>query len=101
MKKKGLKKGLLIYIIIVNIIIIGTIIFIINYNLSDKLVCKSSEGNITIIYNDKTIKNYQSKNIAYNIKEQKEAAKKMGMDKYIPMFKEWFESSTSGKCIKK
>ena len=43
---------------------------------SKKLVCKSDEGNITIMYNDKTINGYTASGISYDLDGQKNMLKK-------------------------
>ena len=44
--------------IVVGIVVLGVVIFGVTSLTSKKLVCKSSEGNITIMYNDKIITGY-------------------------------------------
>jgi len=68
---------------------------------SNKLICKSSEGNITIMYNDSTITGYTASNISYDMDSQKKVASQIGIDSYISQFKTWFETNTTGSCSKK
>ena len=51
----------------VAIVVIALVIIGITYFTSDKLVCKSDEGNITIMYNDKKIKGYTANGITYDL----------------------------------
>ncbi len=65
---------------------------------SKKLVCKSSEGNITIMYNDKTIKGYTANGLSYDLDGQKKYAEQVGIDAYIKEFANWFKTNTTGSC---
>ena len=61
----------------------------------EKLVCKSKEGNITIMYNDNTITGYTAVGITYDLDGQKEIAKQIGVEEYI---KAWFSENMTGTC---
>ena len=84
--------------------IIGAIIVLIIVILSiasskaDKLVCKSSEGNITIKYNESGIIGYAASGISYDLETQKQTAKQMGIEEYLVEFNKWFTTNTSGSC---
>ncbi len=65
---------------------------------SEKLVCKSAEGNITIMYNDNTITGYTAVGITYDLDGQKEIAKQIGVEEYMNQFKAWFSENTTGTC---
>lgn len=94
-KKSVLKKVLIIVGIFVAIFIA---IFVSVYNNSNKLICKSDEGNITIMYNDKTITGYTAVGIKYDLSGQKQIAKQLGVDAYMESFIDWFEENTTGSC---
>lgn len=83
---------------VVGLIIIVLAIFSITSSNSDKLVCKSKEGNITIMYNESGITGYTASGIGYNLEEQKLVAEKFGINRYITEFNNWFISNTSGSC---
>lgn len=83
---------------VVILIILIIIIFAITYASSKKLVCKSDQGNITIMYKKSGIKGYTSNGIIYDLDTQSEYAKLIGMDAYIIEFNNWFTSNTSGSC---
>ena len=51
-------------------------LFLIISATSKKLVCKSNEGNITIMYNDKTISGYTANGLSYDLDGQKSILKK-------------------------
>ena len=68
---------------VVGIIILGVIIFSVISATSKKMVCKSDEGNITIMYNDKTITGYTANGISYDYDGQKEYADQDGVDAYL------------------
>ena len=104
--KKKSHAGLIITIIIVFILIVGAIVFALfkifgdAINNSDKLVCTSNIGNITIFYNGNDINGYEATGqLTYNLDEQKEVAKIKGIDNYIIEFNSWFEKNTYGTCV--
>lgn len=84
--------------IVVGTIILFVAIFLITSATSKKLVCKSDEGNITIMYNDKTLKGYTAKNMSYEFDEQKEYAEQIGVEEYLDEFSTWFSNNTTGSC---
>lgn len=85
--------GIVVFFIIFIIIMIS-----ITSATSDKLVCKSSEGNITIMYNDSKINGYKSNGITYDLDQQNTIANQIGIESYISEFTTWFETNTSGSC---
>jgi len=94
-----MKKALMIIGgIIVAIVIIFAIAFFLVSSTSEKLVCKSDEGNITIMYNEDTITGYTASGLSYDLDEQKAYAEQIGVDAYLEEFKEFFASNTSGLC---
>jgi len=97
-KNKGIKILAIIGGVIVGIILLAIIIISIVSANSDKLVCKSSEGNITIMYNKNGITGYTANGMSYDLDQQKDYAKKIGIDAYIKEFNSWFTSNTSGTC---
>ena len=85
------------------VVFVGVLLFIIFTfvsSSSDKLVCESKEGDITLMYNDKEIVGYTAKNITYDMEQQKKYAEEVGIDSYMDEFTAWFESNTSGTCKK-
>ena len=84
--------------IVVGIIVLGVVIFAIVSATSKKMVCKSSEGNITIMYNDKTITGYTASGMSYDLDQQKEYAEQVGVDAYLNEFATWFSNNTTGTC---
>ena len=84
--------------IVVGIIVLGVVIFFITYFSSKKLVCKSKEGNITIMYNKKTITGYTTKNITYDLDGQKSYAEKIGVESYLQEFETFWATNTDGSC---
>lgn len=87
--------------IFVGIIVLVVVIFGITSATSKKLVCKSAEGNITIMYNNKNITGYTAVGMSYDMDGQKKVAKEIGIDAYIEEFKNWFSNNTSGSCTTK
>lgn len=81
-------------------IALAIIIFFVISVTSSKLVCKSDEGNITIMYNKKTLTGYKANGISYNLDEQKEVAEQIGVDSYLDEFSTWFQNNTTGTCSK-
>lgn len=84
--------------IVVGIIILVLVIFSFVSMTSKKLVCKSNEGNITIMYNKDSITGYTAKNITYDLDGQKSIAKQIGITEYLKEFTKWFETNTTGTC---
>ena len=96
MKKVLMVIGGITVFIVLAIVIIFTVVSA----TSKKLVCKSKEGNITLMYNKKTITGYTAKNISYDMEGQKEIASQIGIDEYIEQFSTWFRTNTTGTCEK-
>mgnify|MGYP004566698081 FL=1 len=84
--------------IVVGIIILFVAIFTIISASSDKMVCKSNEGNITIMYNKNDLTGYKKSGISYEFDKQKEYAKKIGVEAYLKEFSLWFSQNTTGSC---
>lgn len=84
--------------IVLAIIVIAAVIIGITYTSSKKLVCKSNEGNITIMYTDKKITGYTAKNITYDLDGQQKIAEQIGVDEYLNQFSIWFSTNTTGTC---
>jgi len=89
-----------VLIIIGSVLLIMIIIFVIVFRTSNKLVCKSKEGNITIMYNDKNIVGYSANGIKYDFEGQKKVAEKIGVEAYMEQFSNWFSTNTTGTCVK-
>ena len=102
LQPKKTNKGVLIIAVLIGCIGVFVTIFIIIFTMmsanSEGLVCKSKEGNITIMYKNNEIIGYTAVGITYNLDKQKEYAKKVGIDAYIKEFSTWFSNNTSGKC---
>ena len=97
-----MKKFLMIFGgVVLGFIVLAVIIFSLTYFTSKRLVCKSDEGNITLMYNDKTIKGYLASGISYNLEEQKIIANEIGIDEYINEFTTFFTTNTTGSCERK
>ena len=86
--------------ILLGIIVLGIIIFSVISSTSSKLTCKSNEGNITIMYNDKTLTGYTANGISYDLDEQKKLAEQIGVDSYLEEFSTLFQNKTTGTCSK-
>ena len=79
--------------------VVALVVFlVITYFSSDKLVCKSNEGDITIMYKNGKISGYTAINIDYNLSEQQQVAEDIGIDEYLKQFDLWFRSNTTGTC---
>ena len=82
------------------LVILFIILFLIISATSKKLVCKSNEGNITIMYNNKTISGYTANGLSYDLDGQKKYAEEIGIDAYIEEFSTMFSNKTAGSCSK-
>lgn len=93
---------ILIIAIVFGCIAVFITLFIIAFSLltanSEKLICKSDKGNITIMYRNNEIVGYKAFNMSYDLDKQKEYAKLVGIDAYIKEFNTWFSNTTSGSC---
>ena len=95
-----MKKGFTVILVIVTIgLVLVNVPFMMTLFTSNKLKCKSNEGNITLMYND-TVEYFFTDNIYYNLDNQKAMIEKIGINNYIDYFSNWFNSNTSGKCVK-
>lgn len=86
--------------VVIGIFAIAIIAIVVVSLTSKKLVCESAEGNITIMYNSKTIKGYKAKNMRYDLEGQREYAESIGIEAYLDEFSEWFSNNTTGTCTK-
>ena len=100
--KNSFKKIMIIMIIIIllAIIILGIISYYQNKMPIDKMVCKSSTGNITLTFTVEELLEYESNKIDYNFKEQKKYAEEIGIDAYLDEYSNWFSNNTDGQCIR-
>jgi len=88
--------------IVLGLIVIGVIIFFLVSANSKKLVCESSSGNVTIMYNDKNLTGYSTLgNLTYDYDQQSEYALEVGVNNYIAEFTTWFSTNTDGSCTEK
>ena len=100
-KKKtnvGLIIGLVVggfFLLIVIIVVVALVLIATN---TKSMVCKSNEGNITIMYGKKELIGYTADNITYDLDTQKDIAKKIGVDEYLKQFNDWFTTNTTGSC---
>ena len=101
-KPKKKKTGLIVLAIIGGIVFVAiavlVLLLIIGSMNSNKLVCTSPEGSITIMYSKSGLTGYSADGIVYDINAQKELAKQLGVDEYIVEFNDWFTSNTTGTC---
>ena len=86
--------------IFLGVIVLVIVIFLFVSVTSKKLVCKSDQGDITIMYNSKTITGYTTKGMSYDLDNQKKYAERIGIDAYLDEFSNWFRTNTTGTCTK-
>lgn len=84
--------------IVVILVILFVAIFAFTSLTSKKLVCKSDQGNITIMYNDEKITGYTANNISYDLDGQQKIAEQIGIEIYLDQFESWFYTNTTGTC---
>lgn len=84
-------------LVIALIAVVVIIILIVSAN-TKKMTCKVDDDEITITYNESEITGYTAKNFSYDLDDQKEYAKEIGVDQYLSEFNEWFTTETSGVC---
>ncbi|MBE6140737.1 MAG: hypothetical protein E7172_04300 [Firmicutes bacterium] len=80
------------------ILILITIIYIFIASSRKKLVCNSANGSITIIYNSKGLKDYNSKNINFDFEKQQKVVQDIGIENYIKEYSIWFKINEDGNC---
>ncbi len=84
--------------IVVALILLGVIIFAVVSMTSKKMTCKSSKGNITIMYNDEKITGYTASGMTYDLDQQQAVAELVGIEAYLDEFEDWFADNTDGTC---
>ena len=97
----GKKPGLIILGVLVGFVVLGFIIFFVISSNSNKFVCTSSQGNITLMYNDKGLTGYRANGIDYDYDGQSDYAKQVGIEQYLNEFSAMFSQNFSGVCEKK
>lgn len=101
MPKKKTNIGKIVLIILLVVIAIFAISFVIGMVIlskSNKLICESNEGNITIYYNDTGIVGYNANGLSYDLDGQKAYATKVGINAYLTEFESWFTTNTTCSC---
>lgn len=102
-EKKKNNASILIIIVVCSLVTLFGFIFIILNDKSNKLICKSERGNITIIYDDEIITNYKSvvvnnsqfvMNYDYSVK----LIRKYGLAEFLDALKKLFEEDSNGSC---
>ncbi len=92
-----------VIIIVVSLLTLLGLIICISNEKSNKLICKSERGNITIIYDDEIITNYKSvvvnnsqfvMNYDYSVK----LIRKYGLAEFLDALKTLFEEDSNGSC---
>ena len=95
--KNGIFRGLLFGFGMIFIISIG--VYICTSITSKKLVCKSSEAEITLKYSNNQLIGFTANNVKLDINQVKETIKEIGMEEYLKQFELWFKSNTTnGIC---
>ena len=90
---------LIIFGVFIGIIILIVVsLFTVVSNSSNTLVCTSDKGDITLIYNENEIIGYSASGITYDLDDEKEVSKKIGISAYLEEFNNQFELNTGGKC---
>ncbi len=84
--------------IVVGVFVFAGIIIGIVSLTSQKMKCKSSVGNITIMYNDNEITGYAANGVEYDLDGQKAIAQRTGVEAYLDAFAKWFEENSDGTC---
>ena len=90
-----------VFIIIIIACLFGAIITIVvnisNKN-SNKLICKSNNGKVTIYYDENGITGNSTTNFKYEYSDEKKRAQELGIHEYLNQYKTWFENTTNGEC---
>jgi len=102
-KSKKVRNVVIIISVILVVVVIAVIaLFVFIFSLvssnSNQLVCKSTQGNITIMYDDSNIVGYTASGMSYDLDQQKKVANQIGIDNYVSQFSDWFKTNTDGSC---
>lgn len=89
-----------VLMVIGGIVVLFVLIFVVISVTSKKMVCKSDQGNITIMYNNKTITGYTATGLSYDFDKQKKLADEIGSEAYLNQFENWFKTNTTGSCTR-
>ena len=84
--------------VIGGLVVLGIVVLIIVSATSKKMVCKSDEGDITIMYTNKGITGFVANGITYDLDGQQDYAEQVGIDAYLDEFATWFGNNTTGTC---
>lgn len=84
--------------IVFGLVVLGGAIFGIVSLTSHKMKCKSSVGDITIMYNDEKITGYTAVGMTYDMDAQNKIAERYGIEAYLDEFSDWFAEHTDGTC---
>ena len=84
--------------IVVGVIVLVALLLLFVFNTSEKLVCESPEGDITIYYTEKELTGYKTNGMSYDLDGQKKYADEIGVENYLEEFKVWFSTNTTGSC---
>lgn len=101
--KKGMGIGKIL--LIIGGVFVGFIVLIIGFivvisSSQDKLVCKASNGSITIMHDDEKLTGYTANGFTYDFDGQKAYADTIGVEAYLDEFTDWFEDNTDGTCTR-
>ena len=97
-QKSSKKPWIIIGVVLGGLILLIILLVTIFSSTSEKLVCTSPEGNITIMYNDRTLIGYTTRGIEFDLDEQQGVAARIGISQYLSDFSAWFRDNTSGSC---
>lgn len=94
-------------IIIIALIIIGITISVLGVSFLftnkpkqqyDKMICRSDYGNITVVYENNKIIEYQTEDLKDDDILPKEYVEKVGIDEFLKSFSDWFYLKKKGTC---
>ena len=84
--------------VVLGFVALGVAIFAIVSLTSNKLKCKSSVGDITIMYNDEKITGYTATGMTYDMDAQNKIVEQYGIEKHLDEFSKWYAEHTDGTC---
>ena len=94
--KKSNKKLLLIGLVIFIVAIFGIIMFVSSN--SNKLICKSSKGKLTIMYDEERVTGYTTAGFEFDMDYSNDLIEEIGLDEFLTSFEEMFEQKYDGTC---
>ena len=84
--------------VVLGFFVLGLAIFFGISAMSNKMSCKSTKGDITLMYTSDSLTGYTANGISFDLDGQQAIAEQVGIESYLDEFESWFETNTGGTC---